>query len=93
MQAAGRVGFFLHVEDFDAAYARMASAGVQFLTASRTEPYGCVAVFLDIAGNKLRPAGLHERHSRMSSGSSWLEGCLLTDRSRKTARLDDDDCS
>ena len=51
-QAAGRVGFFLHVEDFDAAYARMASAGVQFITAPRTEPYGRVAVFLDIAGNK-----------------------------------------
>jgi catechol 2,3-dioxygenase-like lactoylglutathione lyase family enzyme len=51
-QAAGRVGFFLHVEDFNAAYARMASAGVQFLTAPRTEPYGRVAVFADIAGNK-----------------------------------------
>jgi catechol 2,3-dioxygenase-like lactoylglutathione lyase family enzyme len=51
-QAAGRVGFFLHVEDFGAAHARMADAGVQFLTAPRTEPYGRVAVFLDIAGNK-----------------------------------------
>jgi catechol 2,3-dioxygenase-like lactoylglutathione lyase family enzyme len=51
-QAAGRVGFFLHVEDFDTAYARMASAGVQFLTAPRIEPYGRVAVFADIAGNK-----------------------------------------
>jgi catechol 2,3-dioxygenase-like lactoylglutathione lyase family enzyme len=51
-QAADRVGFFLHVEDFDAAYARMASAGVQFLTAPRTEPYGRVAVFADIVGNK-----------------------------------------
>ena len=51
-QAADRVGFFLHVEDFDAAYARMASTGVQFLTAPRTEPYGRVVVFLDIAGNK-----------------------------------------
>jgi catechol 2,3-dioxygenase-like lactoylglutathione lyase family enzyme len=51
-QAAGRVGFFLQVEDFDAAYARMASAGVQFLTAPRIEPYGQVAVFIDIAGNK-----------------------------------------
>jgi len=51
-QAAGRVGFFLNVEDFDAAYARMASAGVRFLAAPRTEPYGRVAVFLDIAGNK-----------------------------------------
>ena len=51
-QAAGRVGFFLHVEDFGAAYARMRSAGVRFRTEPRTEPYGQVAVFLDIAGNK-----------------------------------------
>jgi len=51
-QAAGRVGFFLHVEDFDAAYARMAAADVQFVKSPRTEPYGRVAVFLDIAGNK-----------------------------------------
>lgn len=51
-QAAGRVGFFLYVEDFDAARASMASAGVKFLTPPRTEPYGRVAVFVDIAGNK-----------------------------------------
>jgi catechol 2,3-dioxygenase-like lactoylglutathione lyase family enzyme len=51
-QAAGRVGFFLHVEDFGASYARMAAAGVQFVRAPRVEPYGRVAVFLDIAGNK-----------------------------------------
>jgi catechol 2,3-dioxygenase-like lactoylglutathione lyase family enzyme len=51
-QAGGRVGFFLNVEDFEAAHARMAAAGVRFLTAARTEPYGRVAVFLDIAGNK-----------------------------------------
>jgi catechol 2,3-dioxygenase-like lactoylglutathione lyase family enzyme len=51
-QAAGRVGFFLQVEDFDAAYTRMAAAGVQFLTAPRAEPYGHVAVFVDVAGNK-----------------------------------------
>jgi uncharacterized glyoxalase superfamily protein PhnB len=51
-QLAGRVGFFLHVEEFDAAYARMASAAVEFVAAPRTEPYGQVAVFLDIAGNK-----------------------------------------
>ena len=51
-QAAGRVGFFLHVEDFDAAYTRMKTADVQFVTPPRTEPYGRVAVFLDIAGNK-----------------------------------------
>jgi len=51
-QVAERVGFFLNVEDFSAAYARMTSAGVRFLTAPRAEPYGQVAVFLDIAGNK-----------------------------------------
>ncbi|MGH3258507.1 MAG: VOC family protein [Streptosporangiaceae bacterium] len=51
-QAAGRVGFFLHVEDFEAAYTRMASAGVKFVTAPRAEAYGQVAVFLDIAGGK-----------------------------------------
>ncbi len=51
-QAAGRVGFILHVEDFDAAYTRMKTAGVQFVMPPRTEPYGRVAVFLDIAGNK-----------------------------------------
>ena len=51
-QAAGRVGFFLHVDDFDASYARMAGAGVVFVREPRAEPYGRVAVFLDIAGNR-----------------------------------------
>jgi catechol 2,3-dioxygenase-like lactoylglutathione lyase family enzyme len=51
-QVAGRVGFFLRVDDFDAACERMTAAGVDFVTAPRTEPYGRVAVFLDIAGNR-----------------------------------------
>jgi catechol 2,3-dioxygenase-like lactoylglutathione lyase family enzyme len=51
-QVAGRVGFFLQVEDFDAAYSRMTSAGVRFVGTPRAEPYGRVAVFLDIAGNR-----------------------------------------
>ena len=51
-QVAGRVGFFLQVEDFDAAYRRMAAAGVEFATEPRDEPYGRVAVFLDISGNR-----------------------------------------
>jgi predicted enzyme related to lactoylglutathione lyase len=51
-QAAGRVGFFLQVDDFAAEYARMTAAGVEFVTAPRAEPYGRVAVFLDIAGNR-----------------------------------------
>ncbi|HWM09948.1 MAG TPA: VOC family protein [Solirubrobacteraceae bacterium] len=51
-QFAGRVGLFLRVEDFDAAYARMRAAGVEFLGAPRAEPYGRVVVFLDVAGNR-----------------------------------------
>jgi catechol 2,3-dioxygenase-like lactoylglutathione lyase family enzyme len=51
-QIAGRVGFFLRVDDFGAAYDRMTAAGVEFVTAPRAEPYGQVAVFLDIAGNR-----------------------------------------
>ncbi|MFR9749792.1 VOC family protein [Nocardia sp. 004] len=51
-QTAGRVGFFLRVDDFDQAYGRMTAANVEFLTQPRTEPYGRVAVFLDIAGNR-----------------------------------------
>lgn len=51
-QTAGRVGFFLNVEDFDATYTRLTSGGVRFMTVPRTEPYGRVAVFLDVAGNK-----------------------------------------
>jgi catechol 2,3-dioxygenase-like lactoylglutathione lyase family enzyme len=51
-QTAGRVGFFLHVEDFEAAYSRLAAASVQFARPPRDEPYGRVAVFIDVAGNK-----------------------------------------
>jgi catechol 2,3-dioxygenase-like lactoylglutathione lyase family enzyme len=51
-QIGGRVGFFLTVDDFDAAYQRMTAAGVEFATVPRTEPYGQVAVFIDIAGNR-----------------------------------------
>ena len=51
-QVAGRVGFFLRVDDFDASYQRMLAAGVTFASPPREEPYGRVAVFLDIAGNK-----------------------------------------
>ncbi len=51
-QTAGRVGFFLRVDDFDAAYERMVEADVEFVSLPRTEPYGRVAVFVDIAGNR-----------------------------------------
>ncbi|MDB4870462.1 MAG: extradiol dioxygenase [Gemmatimonadales bacterium] len=60
-QFAGRVGFFLRVDDFDAAHARMVEAGVRFVTAPRVEPYGQVAVFLDIEGNRWDLLGRNPR--------------------------------
>jgi catechol 2,3-dioxygenase-like lactoylglutathione lyase family enzyme len=57
-QFAGRVGLFLRVDDFDHAYERMRAAGVTFVGEPREEPYGWVAVFLDIAGNRWDLLGL-----------------------------------
>lgn len=51
-QLAGRVGFFLRVDDFDRSCARMREAGVRFVTEPRDEPYGRLAVFLDVSGNR-----------------------------------------
>ncbi len=51
-QFAGRVGLFLRVDDFDAAYARMMAADVVFVSEPRSEAYGKVVVFVDIAGNR-----------------------------------------
>lgn len=51
-QHAGRVGFFLRVDDFSSYYQRLVAAGVEFVRPPRKEPYGEVAVFLDIAGNR-----------------------------------------
>lgn len=70
-QFAGRVGLFLEVDDFGARYKRMKEAGVEFATVPRTEPYGQVAVFIDIAGNRwdlVGPAVEGEATDRSSSG-------------------------
>jgi catechol 2,3-dioxygenase-like lactoylglutathione lyase family enzyme len=59
-QTGGRVAFFLHSNDFAADHRRMTDAGVRFLEPPRTEPYGTVAVFEDLYGNRwdlLQPAG------------------------------------
>ena len=58
-QTGGRVGFFLHTDDFARDHARMLAAGVTFLEEPRHEPYGSVAVFQDLYGNRwdlLQPA-------------------------------------
>jgi len=51
-QAGGRVGFFLETDDFARDFAAFTERGVRFFEAPRHEPYGIVAVFEDLCGNK-----------------------------------------
>ena len=51
-QTGGRVGFFLETTDFAGDFARFTRNGVNFLETPRHEPYGSVAVFEDLYGNK-----------------------------------------
>jgi catechol 2,3-dioxygenase-like lactoylglutathione lyase family enzyme len=76
-QFAGRVGFFLRVDEFDATYARMQAAGVEFVTTPRVEPYGAVAVFRDLEGNRwdlLGPGPGPESHQEDAHGDSPAVG-------------------
>jgi catechol 2,3-dioxygenase-like lactoylglutathione lyase family enzyme len=51
-QFGDRVGLFLRVADFNATYHRLIQAGVRFVSDPRDEPYGKLAVFLDLEGNR-----------------------------------------
>jgi catechol 2,3-dioxygenase-like lactoylglutathione lyase family enzyme len=51
-QTGGRVFLFLHTDDFWRDYHEMLARGVKFNEAPRQEPYGTVAVFEDLYGNK-----------------------------------------
>jgi len=51
-QTGGRVAFFLHTDDFERDHSAMVKSGVIFLEEPRHEPYGSVAVFQDLYGNK-----------------------------------------
>lgn len=51
-QVGGRVGFFLHTDDFARDYAAMIGRGVRFAEEPRAESYGTVAVFVDLYGNR-----------------------------------------
>jgi hypothetical protein len=51
-QTGGRVGFFLTTRDFVGEHSRMQGAGVRFVEEPRHEPYGTVAVFEDLYGNR-----------------------------------------
>ena len=51
-QIGGRVGFFLHTDDFERDYSLYHSRGVRFCEQPRHEQYGSVAVFEDLYGNR-----------------------------------------
>ena len=51
-QAGGRVFLFLRTSDFDRDFAAMTAKGVSFVRPPAAQPYGKVAVFLDLYGNR-----------------------------------------
>ncbi|ABD54819.1 VOC family protein [Jannaschia sp. CCS1] len=51
LQTGGRVGFFLHTNDFAHDAARITAAGGAFIEEPRHEPYGIVAQWRDPWGN------------------------------------------
>lgn len=51
-QTGGRVFLFLETDDFWRDYRAMLSRGVRFVREPVEEPYGTVAVFADVYGNK-----------------------------------------
>ncbi|HTU09261.1 MAG TPA: VOC family protein [Allosphingosinicella sp.] len=51
-QAGGRVFLFLRTDDFDRDFAAMTARGVEFVRPPAVQPYGKVAVFLDLYGNR-----------------------------------------
>lgn len=51
-QAGGRVFLFLQTDDFWRDHAAMSAAGVQFVRPPTVQPYGTVAVFVDLYGTK-----------------------------------------
>jgi catechol 2,3-dioxygenase-like lactoylglutathione lyase family enzyme len=51
-QTGGRIFLFLHTDDFARDHAAMRARGVRFVEAPRHEPYGTVAVFEDLYGNR-----------------------------------------
>ncbi|WP_092495029.1 VOC family protein [Faunimonas pinastri] len=60
-QSAGRVFLFLETDDFARDHATFVERGVRFVEQPRSEPYGTVAVFEDLYGNRwdlIEPAEL-----------------------------------
>jgi len=51
-QTGGRVFLFLHTDDFQRDHTIYKKRGVAFVEGPREEPYGSVAVFTDLYGNR-----------------------------------------
>lgn len=61
-QTGGRVFLFLHTDDFWRDYRAMKERGVRFCREPREDPYGTVAVFEDLYGNKWDLLQLNGQH-------------------------------
>jgi catechol 2,3-dioxygenase-like lactoylglutathione lyase family enzyme len=68
-QSGGRVFLFLHTDDFERDHREMKERGVAFCEEPRDEPYGRVAVFEDLYGNKWDLLMLSRPIVRPSHGS------------------------
>lgn len=51
-QSGGRVFLFLNTDDFWRDYEEMVAKGIKFVREPKNEPYGIVAVFEDLYGNR-----------------------------------------
>ncbi|MDH2433730.1 VOC family protein [Pokkaliibacter sp. MBI-7] len=65
-QAGGRVFLFLKSDDFWRDYQRMETLGIRFIRPPQQQPYGTVAVFEDLYGNRWDLLQLNEDHPMYS---------------------------
>jgi catechol 2,3-dioxygenase-like lactoylglutathione lyase family enzyme len=66
-QAGGRVFLFLATDDFWRDYRRMTERGIRFVREPSEQPYGVVAVFEDLYGNRWDLIQYREGHPLASS--------------------------
>ena len=63
-QTGGRVLFFMRTNDFDGDYQLFRSRGVEFIEGPLNAPYGKVAVFKDLYGNRIDLIGAPPRGAK-----------------------------
>jgi catechol 2,3-dioxygenase-like lactoylglutathione lyase family enzyme len=69
-QTGGRVFLFLYTDDFWRDYENYKAKGVVFVREPKEEPYGTVAVFLDLCGNMWDLLQPSQSHLELRSGGS-----------------------